>query len=55
VLLLHVVGSFAQLLARDGKYANIKMPSGEVRRILRMATIGAISNSDHQLVVGGKA
>jgi large subunit ribosomal protein L2 len=50
-------GSFAQLLARDGKYANIKMPSGEVRRILQecMATIGAISNSDHQLVVGGKA
>jgi large subunit ribosomal protein L2 len=33
------------------------MPSGEVRRILQecMATIGAISNSDHQLVVGGKA
>jgi large subunit ribosomal protein L2 len=50
-------GSFAQLLARDGKYANIKMPSGEVRRILQecMATIGAVSNSDHQLVVSGKA
>ncbi len=50
-------GSFAQLMARDGKYATLKMPSGEIRVILQecMATIGAISNSDHQLVVGGKA
>lgn len=50
-------GSFAQLMARDGKYATVKMPSGEIRVILQecMATIGAISNSDHQLIVGGKA
>ncbi len=50
-------GSFAQLMARDGKYATVKMPSGETRLILQecMATIGAISNSDHQLIVGGKA
>lgn len=50
-------GSFAQLMARDGKYATIKMPSGETRLILQecLATIGAISNSDHQLLVGGKA
>jgi large subunit ribosomal protein L2 len=50
-------GSFAQLMARDGKYATIKMPSGETRLILQecMATIGAMSNSDHQLLVGGKA
>ncbi len=50
-------GSFAQLMARDGKFATVKLPSGEVRMILVncVATIGAISNSDHQLIVGGKA
>jgi large subunit ribosomal protein L2 len=50
-------GTFAQLMARDGKYATIKMPSGETRLILLTckATIGVVSNSDHQLVVSGKA
>ncbi|MDT0675658.1 50S ribosomal protein L2 [Autumnicola musiva] len=50
-------GAFAQLLAREGKYATIKLPSGEIRRILStcMATIGAVSNSDHQLQISGKA
>jgi large subunit ribosomal protein L2 len=50
-------GAFAQLVAREGKYATIKLPSGEIRRILVtcMATIGAVSNSDHQLIVSGKA
>ncbi|RFN58666.1 50S ribosomal protein L2 [Marixanthomonas ophiurae] len=50
-------GAFAQLIAREGKYATIKLPSGEIRMILTtcMATIGAVSNSDHQLMVGGKA
>ena len=50
-------GSYAQLMARDGKYATIKMPSGETRMILVncMATIGTVSNSDHQLIVSGKA
>ena len=50
-------GTFAQLMARDGKYATIKMPSGETRLVLLtcMATIGAVSNSDHQLIVSGKA
>lgn len=50
-------GTFAQLMARDGKYATIKMPSGETRLILLtcMATVGAVSNSDHQLIVSGKA
>jgi large subunit ribosomal protein L2 len=50
-------GSFAQLMARDGKFATIKLPSGETRLILTtcMATIGAVSNSDHQLLVSGKA
>ena len=50
-------GTFAQLMARDGKFATIKLPSGETRMILAncMATIGVISNSDHQLLVSGKA
>ena len=50
-------GAFAQLMARDGKYATIKLPSGETRLILSscMATVGAVSNSDHQLTVSGKA
>ncbi len=50
-------GTFAQLMARDGKYATIKLPSGETRMILVncLATIGAVSNSDHQLIVSGKA
>ncbi len=50
-------GSFAQLMAREGKYATVKMPSGETRMILVTckATIGVVSNSDHQLEVSGKA
>ncbi|HBR53176.1 MAG TPA: 50S ribosomal protein L2 [Flavobacteriaceae bacterium] len=50
-------GAFAQLMAREGKYATVKLPSGETRMVLTtcMATIGAVSNSDHQLLVGGKA
>jgi len=50
-------GAFAQLMARDGKFATVKLPSGETRLILAncMATIGVVSNSDHQLVVSGKA
>jgi len=50
-------GAFAQLMAREGKYVTIKLPSGETRMILAtcMATIGVVSNSDHQLLVSGKA
>ena len=50
-------GSFAQLMARENKYATVKLPSGETRLILSkcFATIGSVSNSDHQLVVSGKA
>ncbi len=50
-------GSFGQLMAREGKYATIKLPSGEIRMILLSckATIGVVSNSDHQLAVSGKA
>jgi large subunit ribosomal protein L2 len=50
-------GTYAQLNARDGKYAIVKLPSGETRMILTscMATIGAVSNAEHNLVVSGKA
>ena len=50
-------GTYAQLNARDGRYAIVKMPSGETRMILTtcMATIGSVSNSEHNLVVSGKA
>jgi large subunit ribosomal protein L2 len=50
-------GTYAQLAARDGKYATVKLPSGETRMILVAckATIGAVSNSEHSLVVSGKA
>ena len=50
-------GSFAQLMARDGKFASVKLPSGETRLLLLecYATIGVVSNSDHQLQVSGKA
>jgi len=50
-------GAFAQLMARDGKFATVKMPSGETRMVLVtcMAAIGVVSNSDHQLLVAGKA
>ena len=50
-------GTFAQLMAKDGKFVTVKMPSGETRLVLSgcLATIGAVSNSDHQLLVSGKA
>jgi len=50
-------GSYAQLVARDGKYATLKMPSGETRLLLLTcrAAIGAVSNSDHGLERSGKA
>ena len=50
-------GTYAQLAASDGKYATVKLPSGETRMILTTckATIGAVSNSEHSLVRSGKA
>ncbi len=50
-------GSSAQITSRDGKYAIIKLPSGEMRMILVAcrATIGNVSNADHSLVKSGKA
>lgn len=50
-------GGYAQIVARDGKYVTVKLPSGEMRLVLNtcMATIGTVSNGDHMNVVLGKA
>ena len=50
-------GTAAQLLAKEGDYAQVRMPSGEVRRVdLRcMATIGQVGNLDHENQSLGKA
>jgi len=50
-------GSFGVLNAKEGKYAIVKMPSGETRMILLecMATVGVVSNSEHSLESVGKA
>ncbi|MEO9478073.1 MAG: 50S ribosomal protein L2 [Cyclobacteriaceae bacterium] len=50
-------GSYAQLVAREGKYSTLKLPSGEIRMVLNTcyATVGTVSNSDHMTVRLGKA
>lgn len=50
-------GSYVQLLAREGKYVTIKLPSGETRKVLAtcLATVGSVSNAEHMNVVLGKA
>lgn len=50
-------GSYAQLLSREGKFAIIKLPSGETRMVLTSckATIGSVSNPDHAIEKSGKA
>jgi large subunit ribosomal protein L2 len=50
-------GSSAQLTGKEEKYAVLKMPSGELRRVLVncYATVGVVSNSDHNLQTMGKA
>ncbi len=55
--LVRTAGASAQLMAKEGKYATLKMPSGEMRMILLTckATIGQVGNLDHELVSLGKA
>lgn len=55
--LVRSAGGFAQLLAKEGKYANIKLPSGEVRlvRMTCRASIGQIGNTSHEIINLGKA
>ena len=50
-------GTFAQLSAREGKYATLKMPSGELRMVLVacLATVGTVGNGEHMLQKSGKA
>ena len=50
-------GTYAVLTGREGKYASLRLPSGEFRRVLLTcrATMGVASNPDHNLVVSGKA
>jgi large subunit ribosomal protein L2 len=56
-IMVRSAGSYAQLMARDGKYATVRLASGEIRRILVtcLATIGSVSNAQHQLQISGKA
>ncbi len=55
--LVRSAGGFAQVVAKEGKYAQLKMPSGEVRRIpvVCMATVGMVGNREHENVSLGKA
>ncbi len=55
--LVRSAGTSAQLLAKEGAYAQVRLPSGEVRMISQncVATIGQIGNSDHSNIVLGKA
>jgi large subunit ribosomal protein L2 len=50
-------GSFAQLVAKDGDRAQLRLPSGEIRivSVLCMATVGQVGNSEHENVSVGKA
>jgi len=50
-------GTFAQLMNKEGKYAQVKLPSGEVRMVLQdcIATIGQVGNIDHENINIGKA
>ena len=55
--LVKAAGQSAQLMAKEGKYAHVRLPSGEMRLILSRcrATVGVIGNSDHENVKIGKA
>jgi len=50
-------GTSAQLMSREGEFANLKMPSGELRRVRVncLATIGQVGNTDHENITSGKA
>ncbi len=55
--LVRTAGGEAQLMAKEGKYAHVRLPSGEMRLVLAKcrATIGVIGNSEHENVKIGKA
>ncbi len=55
--LCRAAGNAAQLMAKEGKYAQVRLPSGEVRKIAMncKATIGEVGNNEHELINIGKA
>ncbi len=55
--LVRSAGASAQVLAKEGRYAQIRLPSSEVRMVLLdcVATIGQVGNTDHGNISGGKA
>ena len=55
--LIRSAGGFAQVMGRDGDYVQVRLKSGEMRRILAscMATVGQVGNLDHENISVGKA
>ena len=55
--LVRSAGNAAQLMAKEGKYATLRLPSGEMRYILLCckATVGQVGNVDHEIISVGKA
>ena len=55
--LVRSAGNSAQLMAKEGKYATLRLPSGEMRMvpIICRATIGVVGNGEHSLINIGKA
>jgi large subunit ribosomal protein L2 len=55
--IIRSAGAYGQLVAKEGKYAHVKLPSGEVRLVLQdcYATIGQVSNLEHENISLGKA
>lgn len=55
--MVRTAGAAAQLMAKEGKYATLRLPSGEMRMVLQRckATVGQVGNLDHELVSLGKA
>jgi large subunit ribosomal protein L2 len=55
--LVRAAGNAAQLMAKEGKYATLRLPSGEMRMVPIMcrATVGQVGNIDHELINIGKA
>ena len=56
-VIVRAAGAAAQLMAKEGKYAYVRMPSGELRLVLLecMATVGQVGNEEHENVISGKA
>jgi large subunit ribosomal protein L2 len=55
--LIRSAGAYGQLMAKEGDYAQVRLPSGEVRKVFIecMATIGQVGNNDHENISIGKA